>query len=69
MTEQKPTIDLDQFLKLTGVVSTGGQAKFLIQDGEVTVNGEIEMRRRRKLHPGDVVVVAGESYEVAEDVC
>lgn len=48
-------IRLDQFLKLAGVVSTGGQAKLLIQGGAVTVNGEIETRRRCQLKLGDVV--------------
>jgi ribosome-associated protein len=48
-------IRLDQFLKVQGIVETGGQAKVLIQLGEVWVNGEMETRRRRKLQPGDVV--------------
>ena len=46
---------LDQFLKLNSLVETGGHAKFLIQNGEVRVNGETEVRRRRKLVAGDVV--------------
>ena len=53
--ENASTIRLDQFLKLSGVVSTGGQAKLVIQDGAVTVNGEVEIRRRHQLQPGDVV--------------
>jgi ribosome-associated protein len=59
------TIHLDQFLKLTGLVGTGGQAKVVIQAGEVTVNGDVETRRRRQLGPGDVVVYAGEEFEVS----
>lgn len=58
-------IELQQFLKLADVVSTGGQAKQLIQSGEVLVNGEVETRRRRKLRVGDVVTVGDESFEVA----
>jgi ribosome-associated protein len=58
------TIKLDQFLKLTGAVGTGGQAKALIQGGEVRVNGEVETRRGRKLKAGDVVEFEGESFEV-----
>jgi ribosome-associated protein len=50
---------LDQFLKLRGIADTGGQAKLLIQGGEVRVNGEVETRRRRKLVAGDVVKVDG----------
>lgn len=57
-------IRLDQFMKLTGLVATGGQAKLVIQGGEVLVNGEVEMRRRRQLHLGDVVVWDGEEYVV-----
>lgn len=48
-------IRLDQFLKVHDVVGSGGQAKLLIQDGQVLVNGEVETRRRRQLHEGDVV--------------
>lgn len=58
------TIKLDQFLKLTGAVDTGGQAKLLIQGGDVQVNGQIETRRGRKLQPGDVVELDGESFQV-----
>ena len=57
-------IRLDQFLQLCGV-PTGGQAKILIQGGEVTVNGEVETRRRKKLHVGDVVGLDGEEFDVA----
>ena len=60
----QPHIRLDQFLKITGVVATGGQAKLLIQGGEVLVNGEVETRRRRKLVVDDVVDVAGEVFSV-----
>lgn len=65
MTPDSPsTIKLDQFLKLTGAVGTGGQAKAMIQGGEVLVNGQVENRRGRKLKPGDVVEFDGESFEV-----
>ena len=46
---------LDQFLKWNNIVSTGGEAKMLINSGQVSVNGEIEKRRGRKLNIGDVV--------------
>lgn len=59
-------IRLDQFLQLCGV-PTGGQAKILIQSGEVSVNGEVETRRRKKLTIGDEVVLDGEVYEVGFD--
>lgn len=59
-------ITLGQALKLSGIVGTGGEAKLLIQDGEVRVNGETETRRGRKLRSGDVVEVAdlGERLEI-----
>ena len=46
---------LDQFLKWQGMVSTGGEAKNLITSGQVSVNGLVELRRGRKLCPGDEV--------------
>lgn len=52
-------IDLNQFLKLSRAVSTGGEGKALIQQGAVRVNGEIETRRGRTLRSGDVVRLAG----------
>lgn len=60
------SLRLDQFLKLRGIANTGGQAKLLIQSGEVQVNGEVENRRRRKLIVGDVVKVGGIAYSPDE---
>jgi ribosome-associated protein len=57
-------IKLDQFLKLQGLVGTGGQAKLLIQDGSVLVNGTIETRRGRKLTVGDRISVEGQTFTV-----
>lgn len=57
-------VRLDHFLKLCGVADTGGQAKMIIQCGDVSVNGEVETRRRKKLFPGDVVLVAGEEFVI-----
>jgi ribosome-associated protein len=59
------TIRLDQFLQLCQVVETGGQAKLLIQGGEILVNGQLETRRRRQLKVGDMVQCGGEDFEVA----
>ena len=66
MNESPPReyIKLDQFLKLADVVSTGGQAKFLILDGQVKVNGLVEIRRGRKLYDGDRVEVDGDEMVV-----
>jgi ribosome-associated protein len=58
-------IKLDQFLKLAQIAMTGGQAKAMIQEGLVKVNGEVETRRGRKLRHGDRVEVEGEELVVA----
>jgi ribosome-associated protein len=58
------TIKLDQFLKWVGAAQTGGEAKLMIQGGEVKVNGAIETRRSRKLVEGDSVMVQGQIYRV-----
>jgi ribosome-associated protein len=52
---------LGQALKASGIAGTGGEAKVLIQYGEVRVNGEVETRRGRKLQAGDVVEVGDEA--------
>ena len=57
-------ITLGQALKAANIIATGGEAKILIQGGEVRVNGEIETRRGRKLHEGDVVEVWEERLEI-----
>ena len=57
-------IRLGQFLKLAGVVETGGEAKARIQEGEAMVNGEVETRRGRQLVPGDLVEFAGDILEI-----
>lgn len=51
-------IDLLQFLKATGIAATGGEAKMLVDEGFIRVNGADESRRRRKLRPGDRVDIA-----------
>ena len=58
-------ITLGQALKSASIAGTGGEAKVLIQTGEVSVNGEVETRRGRKLEKGDVVEVGDERLEVA----
>ena len=58
------SIRLGQLLKLAGIAATGGEARELVQDGAVRVNGEHETRRGRQLHAGDVVEAAGERLRV-----
>ncbi len=57
-------IKLDSFLKVVDAASSGGEAKILISDGAVRVNGIVEMRRGRKLYRGDRVEIAGKVFEV-----
>ena len=57
-------IRLEQFLKLCDIAGSGGQAKLMIQNGEVQVNGETEVRRGRKLYPGDSVTACGRTFDV-----
>ncbi|RCJ23070.1 RNA-binding protein [Nostoc sp. ATCC 43529] len=59
-------IKLDQFLKLLGIAPTGGQAKLMIIDGNVKVNGTIETRRGRQLQSSDQVTVAGQTFKVGD---
>ncbi len=59
-----PGITLGQALKAADVVGSGGEAKLVIQGGDVLVNGEVETRRGRKLRVGDVVEVGDERLEV-----
>ncbi|MBS3976662.1 MAG: RNA-binding S4 domain-containing protein [Syntrophomonadaceae bacterium] len=54
-------IDLDQFLKWAEIVGSGGEAKYLIKEGLVLVNGAIEKRRSRSLFRGDIVEITNSS--------
>ena len=62
--KSKSYIKLDQFLKWQGIAQTGGEAKIIIQQGGVEVNGEEETRRGRKLVTGDRVTIAGITHRV-----
>lgn len=59
-------IKLGQALKAAGLVESGVEAKEVIQDGLVKVNGEIDTRRGRKLYGGDVVTFDGEEIKIEE---
>ena len=61
---QKEPVELYKILKFEGMTSTGGEAKLLIGDGQVTVNGETETRRRRKMMNGDVIGFRGEAFHL-----
>ena len=61
---EEPSIQLDQFLKHQNLVGSGGEAKVLIQGGYISVNGEVETRRKRKLRNGDIVGHEDDSWTV-----
>lgn len=58
-------IRLDNLMKFSGMCNSGGRAKFLIQGGEVKLNGEICTMRGKKIRPGDKVEYDGRTVEVA----
>jgi ribosome-associated protein len=60
-------IKLDSFLKGVNVVGSGGEAKIIIAEGQVRVNGETETRRGRKLYPGDCVALGGHEFSVERE--
>ena len=61
-------IRLDALLKLSSLVATGGEAKVLIQNGEVTVNGEVCTMRGKKIRGGDTVSLNGKTVTVVAEV-
>ena len=63
--EGRDYIELNNLLKVTGMCESGGRAKVLIADGEVTVDGKVELRKRCKIHSGQVVEFAGNQVQVS----
>jgi len=59
------SIRLGQLLKLAGLAESGAHARELVQDGQVLVNGDVDVRRGRQLHRGDLVTVADATVRVA----
>lgn len=64
--ESDEFIKLGQALKKAGLVESGVDAKFVIQDGLVKVNGETEYQRGKKIHAGDVISYNGETVKVSK---
>ncbi|QJW46280.1 RNA-binding S4 domain-containing protein [bacterium BFN5] len=54
-----PQINLDQLLKWAGIVESGGQVKLMIDEGLIQLNNVLVTERRKKVHPGDVVIIEG----------
>jgi ribosome-associated protein len=57
-------IKLDSFLKWSGAVTQGSEAKIFVQNGEVSLNGQVETQRGKKLRVGDIVEFNGEKYKL-----
>jgi len=57
-------VELYKILKFEGLVSTGGEAKIVIDEGLVKVNGKVEFRRRNKIKSGDVIEYNNENYQI-----
>jgi ribosome-associated protein len=57
-------VELYKILKFEGLVATGGGAKLAIATGQVTVNGEIETRKRRKIFGGDIIAIGDETLHI-----
>ena len=55
-------ITLGQFLKFADIIESGGEAKLFLSQNDVFINDELDVRRGRKIRPGDKVVILGESY-------
>ena len=55
-------ITLQQLLKMCDYIQSGGQAKYAVKELNITVNGEIEQRRGRKLYPNDQITIEGTTY-------
>jgi ribosome-associated protein len=58
-------IELVKLLKLAGFAESGGQAKIMVEAGDVLVDGQVELRKKCKVRPGQTVVVGEQSVEVA----
>lgn len=59
-------IKLDSLLKFSGLTGTGGEAKFVIEEGRVKVNGEVCTQRGKKIRPGDTVEFAGTQLQITK---
>lgn len=64
--EEDEFIKLGQALKKASLVGSGVDAKMVIQDGQVQVNGQTELQRGKKLHDGDVVTYKGETIQIVK---
>jgi ribosome-associated protein len=66
VTIDREPVELCKILKFESLVSTGGEAKKVIADGRVRVNGEVETRKRKKIYSGDMIAFDGEQVKVVK---
>ncbi|GET20744.1 RNA-binding S4 domain-containing protein [Prolixibacter denitrificans] len=59
-------IELVKLLKLARIAESGGQAKLMVEDGEVKRNGEVELRKRAKIRAGETIEIFGEQIKITE---
>ncbi|GET27387.1 RNA-binding S4 domain-containing protein [Prolixibacter sp. NT017] len=59
-------IELVKLLKLARIAESGGQAKLMVEDGEVKRNGEVELRKRAKIRAGEMIEIFGEQIRITE---
>ncbi len=59
-------VELYKILKFENIAASGGEAKYMIADGHVRVNGQVETRKRRKIFPGDVIIASEYELTVVE---
>ncbi len=64
VTLEKEPVELYKILKFEGIVENGGQAKAVIADGQVQVNGEVETQKRKKIVSGDIIEFAQKKYQM-----
>jgi ribosome-associated protein len=60
----KEPVELYKMLKFEGLVASGGEAKIVIAEGQVVLNGEVETRKRKKIVAGDIIEFAGEKLQI-----
>jgi len=62
----KVPVELYKILKFENIVASGGEAKYLIAEGNVKVNGNVETRKRKKIYPGDIIEAVGYLLEIQD---
>ena len=62
-----PVIQLNQLLKWIGLLETGGQTNFLLDDGQILLNGALVHEKRKKIYPGDTITISGDDFFIEQD--